>query len=82
MDVQRELFAGMYQWCLERDIPYLFGVADVRFRAVTRAFSLPREPMGPIVKLADCEIYAGLIFVSAQGLRDIRASARQPLAAE
>jgi acyl-homoserine lactone synthase len=82
VDVQRELFAGMYEWCLGRDIPYLFGVADVRFRAVTRAFSLPREPMGPIIKLSDCEIYAGLIFVSAQGLEDIRASARQPLAAE
>ncbi len=82
VDVQRELFAGMYQWCLERNIPYLFGVADVRFRAVTRAFALPREPMGPIVKLPDCEIYAGLIFVSQQGLQDIRDSARQPLAAE
>lgn len=82
VDVQRELFAGMYEWCLERDIPYLFGVADVRFRAVTKAFSLPREPMGPIIKLSDCEIYAGLIFVSEGGLRAIRASGRQPVAAE
>jgi len=82
VEVQRELFAGMYEWCLARDIPYLFGVADVRFRAVTQAFSLPREPMGPIVKLPDCEIYAGLIFVSEPGLRQIRASARQPIAAE
>lgn len=82
VDVQRELFAGMYEWCLARHIPYLFGVADVRFRAVTKAFSLPREPMGPIVKLSDCDIYAGLIFVSEQGLKDIRASAIQPVAAE
>lgn len=80
--VQRELFAGMYQWCIDRDIPYLFGVADVRFRAVTRAFSLPREPMGPIVKLSDCDIYAGLIFVSRPGLQAIRASGVVPVAAE
>lgn len=82
VDVQRELFAAMYEWCLERSIPYLFGVADTRFRAVTQAFSLPREPMGPIIKLSDCEIYAGLIFVSASGLLAIRASARQAVAAE
>lgn len=82
VEVQRELFAGMYEWCIGRDIPYLFGVADTRFRAVTQAFSLPREPMGPIIKLPDCEIYAGLIFVSRQGLQQIRASARQPVAAE
>ena len=80
--VQRELFAGMYEWCLEREVPFLFGVADTRFRAVTQAFALPREPMGPIVKLADCEIYAGLIFVSESGLRAIRASAHPPIAAE
>ncbi len=80
--VQRELFAAIYEWCLERDIPYLFGVADTRFRAVTAAFSLPREPMGPIIKLPDCEIYAGLIFVSHPGLQAIRASALRPVAAE
>jgi N-acyl-L-homoserine lactone synthetase len=82
VDVQRELFGAMYEWCLARHVPYLFGVADVRFRAVTQAFSLPREPMGPIIKLSDCEIYAGLIFVSQEGLQGIRASARQPVAAE
>lgn len=82
VDVQRALFAGMYEWCLARGIPYLFGVADVRFRAITKAFSLPREPMGPIVKMSDCEIYAGLIFVSEQGLQAIRASGMQFVAAE
>ena len=82
VDVQRELFGAMYEWCLARHVPYLFGVADVRFRAVTQAFSLPREPMGPIIKLSDCEIYAGLIFVSQEGLSQIRASGRQPVAAE
>ncbi len=82
VDVQRELFAAMYEWCLARNIPYLFGVADIRFRAVTQAFSLPREPMGPIVKLSDCEIYAGLIFVTEPGLQAIRASGMQRMAAE
>lgn len=82
VDVQRELFAGMYEWCLEREIPYLFGVADVRFRAVTKAFALPREPMGPIVQLSDCEIYAGLIHVSERGLQAIRASGMLGVAAE
>ena len=82
VSVQRELFAGMYEWCLGRGITHLFGVADVRFRAVTQAFALPREPMGPIVKLPDCEIYAGLISVSQPGLQAIRHSAIGRVAAE